>query len=257
MFDLAGKRAVVTGGASGIGEAIARRFRAAGARVLVADIADAGTAVEGWGGAYRRTDVTRAEDVAALLDEAIALFGGLDILVNNAGIARTGDIEHVGSADADRMYAINTAAMLWGMREGAKRMQPGSVILNTASIAGAVGIPGLVEYSMGKAAIIQATKVAALDLGARNIRVNALCPGVIVTPLSVNADAPLVALAPHITALNRAGQPEEVAALAHFLASDDASYITGQAIFVDGGWNIGTTLQTVLAGIGAAAPAAG
>ncbi len=133
MFDLAGKRAVVTGGASGIGEAIARRFKAAGARVLVADIADAGATVEGWGGAYRRTDVTCAQDVAALLEQAVEQFGGIDILVNNAGIARTGDIEHVGGADADRMYAVNTAAMLWGMREGAKRMRSGAAPLGEAA----------------------------------------------------------------------------------------------------------------------------
>jgi NAD(P)-dependent dehydrogenase (short-subunit alcohol dehydrogenase family) len=229
MFGLAGKTAVVTGGGSGIGEAIARRFKAAGANVVVGDLNDSTEGSAKWGGHFRRTDVTRDADIAALLDDAIARFGALDILVNNAGIALTGDIEHVGSEAAERMYRINTA-----------------------SIAGEVGIPGLVEYSMGKAAIIQATKVAALDLGARNIRVNAICPGVIVTPLSVNADAPLVALAPHVTALERAGVPSEVAALAHFLASDDASYITGQAIFVDGGWNIGMTVPTVMAGVAAA-----
>lgn len=252
MFELTGKTAVVTGGGSGIGEAIARRFKAAGANVLVGDLSDSTEGTAGWGGHFQRADVTRNADIAALLDDAIARFGALDILVNNAGIALTGDIEHVGSEAAERMYRINTVAMVVGMREGARRMKGGGAIINTASIAGEVGIPGLVEYSMGKAAIIQATKVAALDLGARNIRVNAICPGVIVTPLSVNADAPLVALAPHITALERAGVPSEVAALAHFLASDDASYITGQAIFVDGGWNIGMTVPTVMAGVAAA-----
>ena len=252
MFGLAGKTAVVTGGGSGIGEAIARRFKAAGANVVVGDLNDSTEGSAKWGGHFRRTDVTRDADIAALLDDAIARFGALDILVNNAGIALTGDIEHVGSEAAERMYRINTVAMVVGMREGARRMKGGGAIINTASIAGEVGIPGLVEYSMGKAAIIQATKVAALDLGARNIRVNAICPGVIVTPLSVNADAPLVALAPHVTALERAGVPSEVAALAHFLASDDASYITGQAIFVDGGWNIGMTVPTVMAGVAAA-----
>lgn len=246
MFDLTGKAAVVTGGASGIGEAIARRFRAAGADVLIADIAPA---PDDWDGAYRRTDVTQEGEIVALLDEAVALFGSLDVLVSNAGIAVTGDIENVGSEAAARMEAINTRAMLIGMREAAKRMKPGSVIINTASIAGGVGIPGLVEYSMGKAAVISATKAAALDLGARNIRVNAICPGAIETPLSQNAPLPLLAIAPHITALGRAGKPQEIAALAHFLASDDASYVTGQAIFADGGWNVGTTMQTILAGI--------
>ncbi len=246
MFDLTGKAAVVTGGASGIGEAIARRFRAAGAEVLIADIADA---PDGWDGAWRRTDVTEEAEIIALLNEAVARFGKLDILVNNAGIAVTGDIENVGSEAADRMGRINTTAMLIGMREAAQRMGPGGSIINTASIAGGIGIPGLVEYSMGKAAVIAATKAAALDLGARNIRVNAICPGAIETPLSQNAPLPLLAVAPHITALGRAGRPEEIAALAHFLASDDASYVTGQAIYADGGWNVGTTMQTLLAGI--------
>ena len=253
MFSLSGRNAVVTGAASGIGAAIARRFYAAGARVLAADIAPAGPV--DWPGDYRRTDVTDAAQVAALLDDAITRYGSLDILVNNAGIAVTGDIANIGSDAAERMFRINTMGVLYGMREAATRMGSGGAIVNLASIAATVGIPGLVEYSMGKAAVLQATKVAALDLGARNIRVNAICPGVIVTPLSVNADAPLVALAPHISALGRAGEPEEVAALAHFLASSDASYITGQAMFVDGGWNIGLTMQEIVAGLGAAGAA--
>lgn len=251
MFDLTGKGAVVTGGASGIGEAIAKRLAAAGARVLVADVTDASEAVAAWGGHFIRADVSNPAEIEAMLDRAIALFGALDILVNNAGIAVSGAIEDTGNDMTARLHGINTMGVLYGMREAAKRMQSGSVIINTASVAGVKGIPGLVEYSMGKAAIVQATKVAALDLGLRNIRVNAICPGIIVTPLLLGSDAPLARVAGTVVPLARAGSPEDVAALAHFLASDDAAYITGQAICTDGGWTAGDTVQTMGAALAA------
>lgn len=252
MFDLKGKSAVVTGGGSGIGEAIAARFKASGAKVLVVDIVDQSSKVTATGHAYFKADVGDPEQVCAMLDRAIDLHGTLDIVVNNAGIAVTGGIMSTGTVDSERLWRVNTMGVLYGIREAARRMQSGGSIINTASIAGVIGMPDLVEYSMGKAAIIQATKVAALELGCKNIRVNAMCPGVIMTPLGEATDAPIAKVAALVTALGRSGKPTDVAALAHFLASDDASYITGQAICVDGGWNIGTTIQEMQAGLAAA-----
>jgi NAD(P)-dependent dehydrogenase (short-subunit alcohol dehydrogenase family) len=171
-----------------------------------------------------------------MFDKAIELHGSLDIVVNNAGIAVTGGIMTTGTPEADRLW----------------QMPNGGSIINTASMAGWIGMPELVDYSMGKAAIIQATKTSAIDLGLQNIRVNAMCPGIIVTPLGEAAGAPISKVAAMVTVLGRSGNPSDVAVLAHFLASDDASYITGQAIAVDGGWNIGTTAQVMAAGVAAA-----
>jgi NAD(P)-dependent dehydrogenase (short-subunit alcohol dehydrogenase family) len=252
MFDLTGKSAVVTGGASGIGEAIAARFKAAGAKVLVADIIDDASAVIAAGHAYYKADVSDPKQVAAMFDKAIELHGSLDIVVNNAGIAVTGGIMTTGTPEADRLWQVNTMGVVHGIREAAKRMPNGGSIINTASLAGWIGMPELVDYSMGKAAIIQATKTSAIDLGLQNIRVNAMCPGIIVTPLGEAAGAPISKVAAMVTVLGRSGNPSDVAVLAHFLASDDASYITGQAIAVDGGWNIGTTAQVMAAGVAAA-----
>lgn len=249
MFDLTGKSAVVTGGASGIGEAIAARFKAAGAKVLVVDIVDQSIAVAGAGHAYFKADVSDPEQVCAMLDRAIELHVALDIVVNNAGIAMTGGIMSTGTADSERLWRVNTMGVLHGIREAARRMQSGGSIINTASLAGVIGMPDLFEYSMGKAAIIQATKTAALELGSKNIRVNAMCPGIIATPLGESADAPIAKVAALVTALGRRGEPTDVAALAHFLASDDANYVSGQAICVDGGWSSGTTVQEMQAGL--------
>ncbi|MEH6758556.1 MAG: SDR family oxidoreductase [Parasphingorhabdus sp.] len=235
-----------TGGASGIGAATAQRLHKAGASVLVADLADAKVEVESWGCSFRRTDVSDENEVAAMLDQAISEYGKLDILVNNAGIANVHNIEEADLERADRYFRVNALGTLAGVREAAKRMTSGGTIINTASLSAMQGTPGWGEYAMSKAAVISLTQTAAIELGPRNIRANCVCPGGVRTPLAVevNGDAldkAMEALAP----LGRIGQPEDIAAMVHFLASDDAAYVTGQAYLVDGGWSVGTTLATI------------
>ena len=246
MFDLSGKVAVVTGGASGIGAATARRLRRAGAAVLIADLADASADAHEWGCDFRRTDVSDEADIAAMLDRAVESHGRLDVLVSNAAIANVHPIAEADLARADRYYRVNALSALAGMREAAKRMEAGGSIISTASLSGIRGTPGWGEYAMSKAAVVAATQTAALEFGARGIRVNCVCPGGVRTPLAVavNGDA-LDKAMKVLSPLGRIGEPEEIAAMVHFLASDDASYVTGQAYLVDGGWSIGTTLATI------------
>jgi NAD(P)-dependent dehydrogenase (short-subunit alcohol dehydrogenase family) len=246
MFELNGKSIVVTGGGSGIGEATAQRLHKAGASVLVGDISDVGDKVRGWGCEFRRTDVSSEKEMAGLLDEAVQRFGKLDVLVNNAGIANVHPVEAADIERADRYFRVNALSVLIGIREAGKRMREGGSIVNISSLSAARGTPGWAEYGMSKAAIASVTQTAAIELGPRGVRVNAICPGGVRTPLAVqvNGDAldkAMLALAP----LGRIGRPEEIAAAIHFLASDDASYVTGQAIFVDGGWSVGTTTATI------------
>lgn len=244
-FDLTGKAAVITGGASGIGETTVKRFLAAGARVLVVDITDSAETVTAWGAAFRRTDVADPDDIAAALDHAIALFGGLDILVNNAGIAMHRMLEDVEPERNTRLFRVNAQGVIYGMAAAARRMRRGGSIVNTASEAGIAGMAGLVEYGATKGAVVAATYSAAMELGPRGIRVNAVCPGLVLTPLAARNASRLGRSGPLVAALERPAQPEEIAAAIHFLASDDASYVTGQALAVDGGWNAGTTMRTV------------
>jgi NAD(P)-dependent dehydrogenase (short-subunit alcohol dehydrogenase family) len=245
MFGLEGKSAVVTGGASGIGESTVRRFLEAGARVLILDLADGEAKAAELGCAYRRTDVSDRDDVEAALDHAIAIHGGLDILVNNAGIAMHRALTDVEPERNTRMFQVNAQGVIYGMSAAAKRMGKGGSIVNTASEAGIAGMPGLVEYGATKGAVVAATYSAALELRPRGIRVNAVCPGVVRTPLAAASASRLGRSGPMIAALERPAQPDEIAAVIHFLASDDASYVTGQAIAVDGGWITGTTARTI------------
>lgn len=246
FFDLTGKVAVVTGGASGIGAAIAQRLRKAGAVVVIADLTEAADLARSWDCDFRRTDVSDENEIAALLDHAVNAHGRLDILVNNAAIANVHEFAQADLARANRYYQVNALSVLAGMREAAKRMGPGGSIISTASLSGIRGTPGWGEYAMSKAAVVAATQNGALEFGPQGIRVNAVCPGGVRTPLAiaVNGDS-LDKVMKVLSPLGRIGEPDEIAAMVHFLASDDASYVTGQAYLVDGGWSVGTTNATV------------
>jgi NAD(P)-dependent dehydrogenase (short-subunit alcohol dehydrogenase family) len=214
--------------------------------VLIADIADAADQAREWGCGFRRTDVSDETEVAAMLDQAISAHGRLDILVNNAAIANVHPIAEADLARADRYYQVNALSVLAGIREAARRMSAGGSIINTASLSGIRATPGWGEYAMSKAAVVALTQTAAIELGPRGIRVNCVCPGGVHTPLAVaiNGDA-LDKVMKVLAPLGRIGQPEDIAAMVHFLASDDSGYVTGQAYLVDGGWSLGTTLATI------------
>lgn len=238
------KVAIVTGAGSGIGRATAQVLASEGASVVVSDVTgaeqDAAREIGGETLAVH-ADVSNAADVEAMVAAAVSRFGRLDILFNNAGIegaqAPTADCTE---ETFDRVVAINLKGVFLGMKYAIPAMlrSGGGSIINAASVAGIVGFEGLPAYSASKGGVIQLTKVAALEYAARNIRVNATCPGLIWTPMvgrvigdNAAARAAFEALEP----IGRFGTPEEVAALVLFLASDESSFITGAALPVDGG----------------------
>jgi NAD(P)-dependent dehydrogenase (short-subunit alcohol dehydrogenase family) len=247
---LENKVAIVTGGANGIGLAIARRFAAEGARVVIADIdEDSGSrAVEEIGalGAARfvRCDVGDAADVANLVAATVAAWGAVDVLANNAGIVHAADFLDVSEADFDRVIRVNLKGMFLVGQAVARQMvtqvkaggAPGSIV-NTSSINAVLAIPNQVPYSASKGGVTQLTKVMALSLAPYGIRVNAVGPGSIMTEMlaAVASDKTARHRLLSRTPLGRIGDPREIAAVAAFLASDDASYITGQTIYADGG----------------------
>ena len=244
---LEGKLAIVTGGASGIGKAVCERFAADGARVVIADVnREKGAALAaalGGSATFVRTDMSNAADIAALSEAASAL-GPVDILVNNAGIVHAADFLDLKAEDFDRVLSVNLrGAFLLGqatarlMADRVKAGGPAGTIINMSSVNAVFAIANQVPYSVSKGGINQLTKVMALSLAPHGIRVNAIGPGSIMTEMlaSVNNDPTARNRILSRTPLGRIGQPEEIASIAAFLASDDASYITGQTIYADGG----------------------
>lgn len=238
MFSLQGKVAVVTGGGSGIGLATARRFVEAGAAVVIANRSDSSEIARSMGATYLRADVAKEKDVKALMEAVAERHGRIDVLVNNAGTFRAGSIVDPGTEIYDLQFAVNTYGVLYGIRHAVPHMTGGGSVINVSSIAGLVGLPTYGAYSASKAAVINLTKTAAVELASRRIRVNCVCPGTIDTPMAQYPGAEAEVIVIETAApLGRLGRPEEVAALIHFLASDDCSYITGESVVVDGGLN--------------------
>jgi NAD(P)-dependent dehydrogenase (short-subunit alcohol dehydrogenase family) len=241
---LHGKVAVITGAGSGIGAATAKLFAAEGARVVCADIsgAEADTVLTiGDSAVAAHVDVTSAADTRQMIDTAVDSFGRLDVLFNNAGFGGP----HVKLADTDedlfdKLIAVNLKGVFLGMKYALPVMlRAGSgTVINSASASGLVGWKGLSCYAAAKAGVVQMTKSAALDYARSGIRVNAICPGMTYTGLAGAGPDGQIPEGAHLpTPMARWGDPAELATAALFLASDDASFITGVALPVDGGYS--------------------
>jgi NAD(P)-dependent dehydrogenase (short-subunit alcohol dehydrogenase family) len=243
MFTLAGKNAIITGAASGIGRATAIRFAQAGAHVVLADKSDASTLADELGGLFVRTDVTDEDAVAALMHCAGAA-SPIDILINSAGITSEAALPDVELVELERMLRTNTNSVLLTMKHAVAHMTRGGSIVNVSSLAADVGLPTYASYAASKAAVIALTRVASLEYGPLGIRVNCICPTSVDTPmLRAQPSGDVEAMLARIAApQGRICQPEEVAALLHFLAADDCPQVSGQAVAIDGGATAGFSI---------------
>lgn len=245
MFSLKDKNAFITGGTAGLGLASAKRFAAAGASVVIVGRRDADMIAEEFNGIFIRADVSNEQQLKQAFQQAEEKLGKLDIVMNNAGIENTGPlIEETDATEFQRLISINLLPIFNGLRFCPAHMNDGGSIINTASVAGRLGLPGYSQYGATKAAIINLTQNAAMELVTRDIRVNAICPGSAWSEM-LPRDHPEVALVEKLCPMGRIGEPEEIAALCHFLAASDCSYITGQGIDIDGGLNVGYAMHTI------------
>lgn len=238
--------AIVTGAARGIGLAIAERLAKDGATVVLADMLDkeGKAAAKRLGASFKHCDVSKAAEVKALVAFTVRKFGAVDILVNNAAVSANNDFLAVTEAEFDRVIGVNLKGSFLMLQACARQMlkqveagrKPGAIV-NMSSVNDTLAIPGIVTYCMSKGGVSQMTRATSIALAPHGIRVNAIGPGTIDTDMArgVLSDKAAMDRAMSRTPLGRAGTPAEVAGIAAFLVSDDASYVTGETIYVDGG----------------------
>lgn len=241
---LENKVAIITGGGGGIGRATAVRFAKEGAQVIVADFGEEEgiktvqlIKENGGDAVFVRVNMTKPEDVEHMVQKTIDTYGKLDILINNAGVkSDEKKIPDVTFEEWQQVFDVNTTGVFLGLKYAIPKMEAGGSIVNTASIAGIKGQKLVAAYSASKSSVIALTKTAATEFGKKNIRVNAIAPGIIDTDMveewKKTKKWPILSTA---NALNRIGQPEEIANTILFLASDESSFITGETIVIDGG----------------------
>lgn len=251
MFSLDNKTAYITGGSSGIGRAVAETFIAAGAKVVIADIVDATAVAEQIGAHYVHCNVADETSVSGSFEQAVAEVGKLDIVVLNAGVGDVGPtFDKTEQALIDKVTKINQFGVIYGLKYAPGHMNDGGAIISTSSMAAVINMVGSGVYSATKRAVVSLTEMAALELGSRGIRVNAVCPGYIDTALGSGDEGRTICEA--FTALGRFGTTDDLIGVYQFLASDASRYLTGQALQVDGGWSCGPTPQLLELVIGSA-----
>ena len=242
---LAGKVALVTGGVGGLGETTARLMIEEGAKVIIGDIMDEpGKALidelnkNGQVAHYVHMDVTNEEQVIAAIDEGVKVFGKLDLVFNNAGMSRMADITDIQKRHWDLQLNINLTGIFLVAKYAIIQMLKtgGGAIVNTASISGMVGSAGLVSYCATKGGVVGVTRAMALDVAQKGIRVNSIAPGYVETPILAKMDPKAKAELVNLHPIGRLGQPIEIAKVVVFMLSDDASFMTGANIAVDGGY---------------------
>ncbi|MBL4712659.1 MAG: SDR family oxidoreductase [Gammaproteobacteria bacterium] len=239
-FSLKNKVAVVTGGGSGIGLATVERFIAAGATVVMADLNDSNELANKVGATFIHVDVSKEQSVKDLLAQTQKTQGNIDILVNNAGICPPfKELKDTNIEDYEFAFKVNTLGVAFGLKYAPIYMNNGGSIINTASLSGKLGVFGLGAYSTSKFSVLSLTQTAAVELGERHIRVNAICPSSVDTPMAAENDQSQLEMEKIMIPLGRICQPEEAAALIHFLAADDCNFVNGQAINLCGGMTAG------------------
>jgi NAD(P)-dependent dehydrogenase (short-subunit alcohol dehydrogenase family) len=244
FFSLKDNVAVITGGTSGIGLKAAERFIAAGAKVVIAGRKDGTEIAEKIGATFVQCDVSNEESVAALMKTAQESYGNIDIIVNNAGANFGYDmLMDTDITDFDKNFNINTKGVVFGIKYGVPHMNDGGRIVNVSSVAGLQGAAYLSPYVASKWAVIGITRTAAVELGEKGIRCNAICPTSVNTPMANTPEGqPQLRMERKAVPLGRIAEPEEIASMIHFLASTDCNFINGQAIAVDGGFTAGMSI---------------